>query len=86
MGVQSLCGPELAATDLGATKTPTNIEIDWEDANAANYLVLGSTNGTAWTSRKNLIAGTFGHALIPTQLKRHLPLSLPQRHSTRCGQ
>lgn len=46
--------------DLGAVYALTNITIDWEAANAANYEVLGSFDGTGWSPLASRTGGAFG--------------------------
>lgn len=46
--------------DLGSLKALSQVVIDWEAANAANYQVQGSTNGTSWVNLKTVTGGTFG--------------------------
>jgi beta-glucanase (GH16 family) len=52
--------PSWIMVDLGSTKALSQVVIDWEAANAANYQVQGSTNGTSWTNLKTVTGGTFG--------------------------
>lgn len=52
--------PSWIMVDLGSNKALTQVVIDWEAANAANYQVQGSTNGTSWTNLKTVTGGTFG--------------------------
>jgi hypothetical protein len=37
------------------------VVIDWEAANAADYEVQGSTNGTSWTTLKTVTGAAFGN-------------------------
>jgi hypothetical protein len=46
--------------DLGSSRALSQVVIDWEAANAANYQVQGSTNGTSWTNLKTITGGAFG--------------------------
>ena len=46
--------------DLGSLKALSQVVIDWEAANAANYQIQGSTNGMSWSNLKNVTGGTFG--------------------------
>jgi beta-glucanase (GH16 family) len=52
--------PSWITVDLGSLKALSQVVIDWEAANAANYQVQGSTNGTSWTNLKTVTGGTFG--------------------------
>lgn len=54
-------GPSWLSVDLGATYTLTSTTIDWEAANAANYEVQGSMNGTTWTTIATRTGGAFGN-------------------------
>ena len=47
--------------DLGADINLTNTVIDWEAANPANYLVLGSLDGATWATLATRTGGTFGN-------------------------
>jgi hypothetical protein len=53
--------PSWITLDLGAAKNLTSVAIDWEAANAANYLVQGSNDNTNWTTLKTFTGGTFGN-------------------------
>ncbi len=53
-------GPSWLSVDLGASYNLTSVVIDWEAANAANYDVQGSTNGTTWVSLATRTGGAFG--------------------------
>lgn len=52
--------PSWILVDLGSSRALSQVVIDWEAANAANYQVQGSTNGTSWTNLKTVTGGTFG--------------------------
>ncbi len=52
--------PSWILIDLGNSRALSQVVIDWEAANAANYQVQGSTNGTSWTNLKTVTGGTFG--------------------------
>ncbi|MDO8343278.1 MAG: discoidin domain-containing protein [Cellvibrio sp.] len=52
--------PSWIMVDLGSLKALSQVVIDWEAANAANYQVQGSTNGTSWINLKTVTDGTFG--------------------------
>lgn len=52
--------PSWITVDLGSLKALSQVVIDWEAANAANYQVQGSTNGTSWTNLKTVTGATFG--------------------------
>lgn len=47
--------------DLGADINLTSTVIDWEAANPANYLVLGSLDGASWSTLATRTGGTFGN-------------------------
>jgi hypothetical protein len=53
--------PSWLMVDLGSNRALTQVVIDWEVANAANYQIQGSTNGTSWTNLKTVSGGTFGN-------------------------
>ncbi|HEY8938713.1 MAG TPA: di-heme oxidoredictase family protein [Cellvibrio sp.] len=53
-------GPSWLSVDLGASYSLTSVVIDWEAANAANYDVQGSTNGTTWVNLATRTGGAFG--------------------------
>lgn len=53
--------PSWLVLDLGSTKTLSSIAIDWEAANAADYLVQGSNDNTNWTSLASKTGGAFGN-------------------------
>ena len=53
--------PSWLMVDLGSTRNLTRVVIDWEAANAADYLVQGSNNGSSWTNLKTVTGGTFGN-------------------------
>ena len=46
--------------DLGSLESLSQVVIDWEAANAADYQIQGSTNGASWTTLKTITGGTFG--------------------------
>ena len=52
--------PSWIMVDLGSQKALAQVVIDWEAANAANYQVQGSTNGTSWINLKTVTGGAFG--------------------------
>ncbi len=52
--------PSWLRVDLGTARNLSKVEIDWEAANAANYTVEGSNNGTSWTNLATHTGGTFG--------------------------
>ena len=52
--------PSWLSVDLGTLYALTSVVIDWEAANAANYQIQGSTNGTTWTTLGTKTGGTFG--------------------------
>jgi hypothetical protein len=53
--------PSWLMVDLGSNRSLTQVVIDWEAANAANYEVQGSTNGTSWTTLKTVTGAAFGN-------------------------
>lgn len=53
--------PSWLMVDLGSNRNLTQVVIDWEAANAANYEVQGSTNGTSWTTLKTVTGAAFGN-------------------------
>lgn len=53
--------PSWLTLDFGSTKNLTNIAIDWEAANAANYVVEGSNNNASWVNLATKTGGTFGN-------------------------
>ncbi|RYZ44887.1 MAG: discoidin domain-containing protein, partial [Sphingobacteriales bacterium] len=52
--------PSWISVDLGAAYVLSSVVIDWEAANAANYQVQGSTNGSTWDVLATRTGGTFG--------------------------
>jgi CxxC motif-containing protein (DUF1111 family) len=52
--------PSWLSVDLGASYNLSSVVIDWEAANAANYEVQGSANGTNWMTIAAPTGGTFG--------------------------
>ncbi len=53
--------PSWLTLDFGSVKNLTSIAIDWEAANAANYLVQGSNDNANWTNLASKTGGTFGN-------------------------
>lgn len=53
--------PSWLSVDLGAQYSLTSVVIDWEAANAANYQVQGSINGSTWVTLATRTGGTFGN-------------------------
>ena len=53
--------PGWLMVDLGSNRTLAQVVIDWEAANAADYEVQGSTNGTSWTTLKTVTGAAFGN-------------------------
>ncbi len=47
--------------DLGTDINVSSTAIDWEAANPANYTVLGSLDGTSWSTLATRTGGTFGN-------------------------
>lgn len=52
--------PSWITVDLGSAKNLASVEIMWEAANAANYLIQGSNNNIDWTTLKIFSGGVFG--------------------------
>lgn len=52
--------PSWLRLDLGSVRTLSSVAIDWEAANAANYLIQCSSDGTTWTTIATRTGGTFG--------------------------
>jgi CxxC motif-containing protein (DUF1111 family) len=52
--------PSWLSVDLGASYNLSSVVIDWEAANAANYEIQGSVNGTTWSNIATRTGGTFG--------------------------
>jgi hypothetical protein len=52
--------PSWITVDLGSLKNLSQVVVDWEAANAANYQVQGSTTGASWVNLKTVTGGTFG--------------------------
>lgn len=53
--------PSWISFDLGSNKTLSSIAIDWEAANAANYVVQGSTDNANWVDIASKTGGAFGN-------------------------
>lgn len=53
--------PSWLTLDLGSVKTLSSIAIDWEAANAANYLIQCSNDNASWTNLATRTGGTFGN-------------------------
>jgi hypothetical protein len=53
--------PSWITIDLGSSFNLSNIEIDWEAANAESYDVQGSNDGSSWTTLKSFTGGQFGN-------------------------
>ena len=60
--------PSWLSVDLGAQFSLSNVVIDWEAANAANYQIQGSTNGTTWVTLATKTGGTFGNRTDTTSV------------------
>jgi hypothetical protein len=52
--------PSWLTLDLGTARNLSTIAIDWEAANAANYLIQGSNDNANWTTLATKTGGTFG--------------------------
>jgi hypothetical protein len=53
--------PSWLSLDLGAVKSLSSIEIDWEAANAATYILQGSNDNANWTDITTKTGGAFGN-------------------------
>lgn len=53
--------PSWLTLDLGMSGNLSSIAIDWEAANAADYLIQGSNDNTNWTQLAAKTGGTFGN-------------------------
>ncbi len=53
--------PSWLTLDLGVQRNLSSVAIDWEAANAANYLIQGSNDNTNWTQLAAKTGGTFGN-------------------------
>jgi endo-1,3-1,4-beta-glycanase ExoK len=53
--------PSWITVDLGSNQALASVVIDWEAANAANYLVQGSLDNNTWTTLATRTGGTFGN-------------------------
>lgn len=53
--------PSWLTLDLGSSRALANLSMDWEAANAANYLVQGSNDNATWTTLSTQTGGTFGN-------------------------
>ncbi|WP_049631950.1 di-heme oxidoredictase family protein [Cellvibrio sp. pealriver] len=74
--------PSWVSVDLGASYSLSSVVIDWEAANAANYEVQGSANGTSWTTLATRTGGTFGtrtDTVAVTGLYRYVRVYATQR-------
>lgn len=60
--------PSWLTLDLGTARNLNNIAIDWEAANAANYLIQGSNDNTNWTQLAAKTGGTFGNRTDTTTI------------------
>lgn len=52
--------PSWLTLDLGEPFALSQVSIDWEAANAANYLIEGSNDNTQWATLESFSGGTFG--------------------------
>lgn len=52
--------PSWITLDLGSMHNLGSVQIHWEAANAANYLIQGSTDNIQWTTLHIASGGTFG--------------------------
>lgn len=53
--------PSWLTIDLGTAKNLSSVQVVWEAANAANYLILGSNNNLDWATLKIFTGGAFGN-------------------------
>ena len=60
--------PSWLTLDLGDTYALSHIDIHWEAANAATYLVQGSLDNSQWTTLASLSGGVFGDRLDQVDL------------------
>ena len=70
------------SVDLGASYNLSSVVIDWEAANAANYEVQGSVNGTAWNNIATRTGGTFGartDTVVTSGTYRYVRINCTQR-------
>ncbi|RYE15269.1 MAG: discoidin domain-containing protein, partial [Sphingobacteriales bacterium] len=52
--------PSSLTVDLGSAKSLSSVQVVWEAANAANYLIMGSNDNVNWATLKIFTGGTFG--------------------------
>jgi azurin len=52
--------PAFLTIDLGQAYNLSQVVIDWEAANAANYTIQGSNNNSSWTTLATRTGGSFG--------------------------
>ncbi|WP_288132506.1 di-heme oxidoredictase family protein [Microbulbifer sp.] len=55
--------PSWLSIDLGQLYNLNQVEIFWEAANADTYEILGSSNGSQWTTLSTQTGGQFGHRI-----------------------
>lgn len=60
--------PSWLTLDLGSSRNLNSIAIDWEAANAANYLIQGSNDNTNWVQLASKTGGTFGNRTDTTAI------------------
>ncbi len=53
--------PSWLTVDLGSQVSLASVVIDWEAANAANYLVQGSNDNSSWATLSTRTGGAFGN-------------------------
>jgi len=53
--ISAATDPQSLIVDMGSVVTVTAVTIDWETANAKNYVLSGSADGVAWTTIETLI-------------------------------
>lgn len=53
--------PSWLSVDLGSVQSLSSVVIDWEAANAANYLVQGSNDNATWATLATRTGGAFGN-------------------------
>lgn len=60
--------PSYLTLDFGQTYTLSQAVISWEAANAKTYDILGSTNGSTWTTLSQQTNGVFGERIDTVSL------------------
>lgn len=52
--------PQWIRLDLGKSYALGSLAIDWEDSNAENFIIEGSTNASTWVTLASFTGGAFG--------------------------